>query len=99
MNEAHGVGSSIQIAKNNHAVLASQALSKLCGVSEDGVPTPYNDLAASALKGLLTPKLANMLTNQEPRDLLTNLNANLETPEVNFHSPLTFFAHLILLNL
>ncbi|KAG6495013.1 hypothetical protein ZIOFF_042803 [Zingiber officinale] len=86
LNEAHGVGSSIQIAKNIHAVLASQALSKLCGVSEDGVPTPCNDLAANALKGLLTPKLANMLKSQEPRDLLLNLNANLETPEIIWNS-------------
>lgn len=82
MNEAHGVGASIQIAKNSHAVLASQALSKLCGVSEDGVSIPYNCSAASALKALLTPKLANMLKTQEPRELLTNLNANLESPEV-----------------
>ncbi|RRT81028.1 hypothetical protein B296_00008213 [Ensete ventricosum] len=61
LNEAHGVGASVQIAKNIHAVLATQALSKLCGVCEDGVSTPYNHPAASALRALLTPKLANML--------------------------------------
>ncbi|XP_074576518.1 dnaJ homolog subfamily C GRV2-like [Curcuma longa] len=86
LNEAHGVGASIQIAKNNHAVLASQALSKLCGVSEDGVSIPYNHSGASALKALLTPKLANMLKTQEPRELLTNLNANLESPEIIWNS-------------
>lgn len=83
LNEAHGVGASVQIAKNIHAVLATQALSKLCGVCEDGVSIPYNQLAASALRALLTPKLANMLKSRASKDLLSNLNANLETPEVN----------------
>ncbi|RZR95698.1 hypothetical protein BHM03_00024570 [Ensete ventricosum] len=83
LNEAHGVGASVQIAKNIHAVLATQALSKLCGVCEDGVSTPYNHPAASALRALLTPKLANMLKCRASKDLLSNLNANLETPEVN----------------
>lgn len=84
MNEAHGVGASVQIAKNMHAVHSTRALSRVCGLSEDGFSTPYNHSAASALRSLLTPKLANMLKNQVPKDLLTNLNANLESPEVNF---------------
>ncbi|WOL19523.1 hypothetical protein Cni_G28321 [Canna indica] len=77
LNEAHGVGASVQIAKNLHAVLATQALSKLFGVCES---------AASALRALLTPKLANMLKNQASKDLLTNLNANLESPEIIWNS-------------
>ncbi|CAL9076451.1 unnamed protein product [Musa textilis] len=86
LSEAHGVGASVQIAKNIHAVLATQALSKLCGVCEDGVSTPYNHLAASALRALLTPKLANMLKSRVSKDLLSNLNANLETPEIIWNS-------------
>ncbi|XP_008800082.2 dnaJ homolog subfamily C GRV2 [Phoenix dactylifera] len=86
VNEAHGVGASVQIAKNMHAVHATQALSRVCGRCDDGFSTPYNDSAASALRALLTPKLANMLTNQVPKDLLTNLNANLESPEIIWNS-------------
>lgn len=81
-NEAHGVGASVQIAKNLHAVRATQALSRLCGTSKDGISTPCNETAAIALRSLLTPKLVDLLKNQPPKDLLSNLNANLESPEV-----------------
>ncbi|MQM03981.1 hypothetical protein Taro_036766 [Colocasia esculenta] len=86
VTEAHGVGASVQIAKNLHAVHASQALSRISGLCGDGVSTPYNQTAANALRALLTPKLANMLKNQLSRDLLTNLNTNLETPEIIWNS-------------
>lgn len=82
MMEAHGVGASVQLAKNLHAVRASQALSRLSGLCSDEASTPYNHLAANALRALLTPKLANMLKNQLPKDLLLNLTTNLESPEV-----------------
>jgi len=85
--ESHGVGASVQIAKNMHAVRASEALSRLSGLYGDGSLIPYNQAAAVALKVLLTPKLSSMLKDQMPKDLLSKLNANLESPEVNF-SPL-----------
>ncbi|PKA53250.1 DnaJ like subfamily C GRV2 [Apostasia shenzhenica] len=84
--ETHGVGASVQIAKNLHAVRAAQALSRLCGFSGDGMLTPFNESAANALRALLTPKLASMLKAQEPKDLLSNLNANLESPEIIWNS-------------
>ncbi|XP_057968700.1 dnaJ homolog subfamily C GRV2 isoform X2 [Malania oleifera] len=86
MTEAHGVGASVQIAKNLHALHASQALSKLSGLCTDGISTPYNKDAADVLRALLTPKLANMLKDQMPKDLLSKLNANLELPEIIWNS-------------
>lgn len=83
MTESHGVGASVQIAKNLHAIRASQALSRLSGSCTDENSTPYNQEGADALRALLTPKLASMLKDQVPRDLLSRLNTNLETPEVN----------------
>ncbi|XP_048227952.1 dnaJ homolog subfamily C GRV2 isoform X2 [Ricinus communis] len=84
--ESHGVGSSVQIAKNMHAVRASQALSRLSGLCTDGSSTPYNAAAADALRALLTPKLASMLKDQFPKDLLSKLNTNLESPEIIWNS-------------
>ncbi|KAJ9183389.1 hypothetical protein P3X46_007251 [Hevea brasiliensis] len=84
--ESHGVGSSVQIAKNMHAVRASQALSRLSGLCIDGSSTPYNAAAADALRALLTPKLASMLKDQLPKDLLSKLNTNLESPEIIWNS-------------
>lgn len=83
MAEAHGVGISVQAAKNLHAMRASQAFSRLSGMSVDDNPTPYNQDAADALKALLTPKLASMLKDLSPKELLSKMNSNLETPEVN----------------
>lgn len=80
--ESPGVGVSVQIAKNLHAVLAAQALSRLSGLSTDGNSTPYNQDAAEALRALLTPKLASLLKDYIPKDLLSRLNTNLESPEV-----------------
>lgn len=86
VTESHGVGASVQIAKNLHAVRASQALSRLSGLCADDNSTPYNLGAADALRALLTPKLASMLKDQLPRDLLSRLNANLESPEIIWNS-------------
>lgn len=83
--ESHGVGVSIQIAKNEHAVQASQALSRLSGLCADEGLTPYNATAADVLRALLTPKLASLLKDESAKDLLTKLNTNLETPEVNVY--------------
>ncbi|XP_027333442.1 dnaJ homolog subfamily C GRV2 isoform X1 [Abrus precatorius] len=84
--ESHGVGASVQIAKNTHAIKASQALSRLSGLCSDGSSIPYNQAAADALRVLLTPKLSSMLKDQMPKDLLSKLNANLESPEVIWNS-------------
>ncbi|KAK8945096.1 hypothetical protein KSP39_PZI008112 [Platanthera zijinensis] len=85
-SETHGVGASVQIAKNLHAVRAVQALSRLCGFGGDGVSIPCNQLAENAVRALLTPKLASMLKAPEPKDLLSNLNSNLESPEIIWNS-------------
>lgn len=82
ITEAHGVGASVQTAKNMHAMLSSQALSRLSGMVSGENPTPYNQAAADALIAMLTPKLASMLKDQVSKDLLSKLNSNLETPEV-----------------
>ncbi|KAL8189648.1 hypothetical protein R6Q57_029214 [Mikania cordata] len=83
--EAHGVGVSVQTAKNLHAVRAANALSKLSGMANES-STPYNQDAADALKALLTPKLASMLKDELPKDLLIKLNSNLELPEIIWNS-------------
>uniref|UniRef100_A0A452YQD7 J domain-containing protein n=1 Tax=Aegilops tauschii subsp. strangulata TaxID=200361 RepID=A0A452YQD7_AEGTS len=85
-NESHGVGARVQIAKNLHAVHAAQALSKLCGLGGDGISSPSNLPAFNTLRALLTPKLADMLRNRPPKDLLSNLNSNLESPEIIWNS-------------
>ncbi|GJM91558.1 hypothetical protein PR202_ga07940 [Eleusine coracana subsp. coracana] len=85
-SETHGVGARVQIAKNIHAVRATYALSRLCGFSCEGMPSPSNQAAYNALKALLTPKLANMLRNHPPKELLSNLNSNLESPEIIWNS-------------
>ncbi|OMO57986.1 hypothetical protein COLO4_34941 [Corchorus olitorius] len=84
--ESHGVGASVQIAKNMHAVRASQALSRLSGLCGDENSTPYNAPLVNALRALLTPKLASMLRDQMPKDLLSKLNTNLESPEIIWNS-------------
>lgn len=83
--DARGVGTSVQIAKNLHAVQASYALSRLSGLGSSKNPTPYNQAAADALRALLTPKLGSMLKDKLSKDLLSTLNSNLESPEVNLH--------------
>ncbi|CAN8246994.1 unnamed protein product [Cochlearia groenlandica] len=84
--ESHGVGVSIQIAKNEHALQASQALSRLSGLCADESLSPYNAAAANVLKALLTPKLASLLKDEIAKDLLSKLNTNLETPEIIWNS-------------
>ncbi|XVF88478.1 hypothetical protein PTKIN_Ptkin19aG0054400 [Pterospermum kingtungense] len=84
--ESHGVGASVQIAKNMHAVRASQALSRLSGLCSDENSTPYNEPVVNALRALLTPKLASMLRDQISKDLLSKLNTNLESPEIIWNS-------------
>ncbi|KAL3839856.1 hypothetical protein ACJIZ3_024447 [Penstemon smallii] len=84
--DTHGVGISVQIAKNLHAVQASHALSRLSGLCTSDTPTPYNEAAADALKALLTPKLASMLKDKLSKDLLSTLNSNLESPEIIWNS-------------
>ncbi|XP_059649663.1 dnaJ homolog subfamily C GRV2-like isoform X1 [Cornus florida] len=86
MTEAHGVGASVQIAKNLHATLASQALTRLSGLGIDENSTPFHQDAAGTLRALLTPKLASMLKDPIPKDLLSRLNTNLETPEIMWNS-------------
>ncbi|CAN6311778.1 unnamed protein product [Urochloa humidicola] len=85
-SEAHGVGARVQIAKNLHAVRAIEALSRLCGLSSDDIACPPNKPSYNALKALLTPKLADMLRNHPPKELLSNLNSNLESPEIIWNS-------------
>ncbi|KAI4344059.1 hypothetical protein L6164_011333 [Bauhinia variegata] len=84
--ESHGVGASVQIAKNTHAMRASLALSRLSGLCSDESSIPYNLAAAGALRALLTPKLSSMLKDQSPKDLLSKLNTNLESPEIIWNS-------------
>lgn len=94
VTEAHGVGVSVQAAKNIHAIRASQAFARLTGMAADDSRTPYNQAASDSLRALLTPKLASMLKDQSPKDLLSKLNSNLESPEVNIFSTIasrTFF--------
>ncbi|XP_075509784.1 dnaJ homolog subfamily C GRV2-like isoform X2 [Primulina tabacum] len=84
--DAPGVGTSVQIAKNSHAVQACYALSRLSGLETSETPAPYNQAASDALRALLTPKLSSMLKDKSPKDLLATLNSNLESPEIIWNS-------------
>ncbi|KAI8565559.1 hypothetical protein RHMOL_Rhmol03G0269700 [Rhododendron molle] len=86
VTEAHGVGASVQVGKNVHAIRAFQALSRISGWGRDESSTPYNQAAADALRALLTPKLASMLRDSLPKELLSKLNTNLESPEIIWNS-------------
>ncbi|MBA0810306.1 hypothetical protein Gohar_002310, partial [Gossypium harknessii] len=69
-----------------HAVRAAQALSRLSGLCCDENGTPYNESVVNVLRALLTPKLASMLRDEVPKDLLSKLNTNLESPEIIWNS-------------
>ncbi|KAJ7528593.1 hypothetical protein O6H91_15G009400 [Diphasiastrum complanatum] len=81
-----GIGNSVQIAKNMHAMLAVRALARLAGLLDGVLSSPYNGTAAIALKALLTPKLAAMLSDKSPKELLRKLNSNIESPEIIWSS-------------
>jgi DnaJ family protein C protein 13 len=80
------IGNSIQTAKNMHAMLAVRALARLAGLLDDELHTPPNEIAAKALRAMLTPKLAAMFSHESPRDLLRNLNSNVESPQIIWNS-------------
>ncbi|KFK32462.1 hypothetical protein AALP_AA6G244900 [Arabis alpina] len=84
--ESHGVGVSIQVAKNEHALQALQALSRLSGLCAEESLSPYNAAAAGVLRALLTPMLASLLKDETAKDLLSKLNTNSETPEIIWNS-------------
>ncbi|MCD7453567.1 DnaJ sub C grv2 [Datura stramonium] len=65
-----------------HAIRSAQALARLSGLGADENQTPYNVVAADALRALLTPKLASMLKDKSLKDMLSKLNSNLEIPEI-----------------
>lgn len=69
-----------------HAILAVRALARLSGLLDGDLSSPPNDIAAHTLREMLTPKLAAMLSNESPRDLLRNLNSNVESPQVCWFS-------------
>ncbi|XP_024523013.1 dnaJ homolog subfamily C GRV2 isoform X1 [Selaginella moellendorffii] len=84
--EPHAVGNSVQAAKNTHAVLAAKALSRIWGILDDKLSSPHNPTAATVLRSLLTPKLASLLREESPKELLLKLNSNLESPEIIWNS-------------
>ena len=62
---------------NFQAFLATRAIGMLCGVMNiDDLSTPNNGILCSAMKKLLTPPLAKMLSNSQSGDLLQTLNLN-----------------------
>eukprot|EP00850_Spirogloea_muscicola_P013506 SM000092S24474 [mRNA] locus=s92:75259:82133:- [translate_table: standard] len=78
------VGNSIQAARNVHAELAVCALARLSGRLDEHGPfkSTFHPTLSSALRALLTPTLADMLSASAPQKVLQNLTANIETPEV-----------------
>ncbi|KAL9274125.1 DnaJ homolog subfamily C GRV2-like protein, partial [Drosera capensis] len=86
VTETHGVGASVQTARNGHAVRASQALSRISGICAEEIQIPLNKGAFDAVQALLTPKLASMLKDEVPKELLSKLNSNLESPEIIWNS-------------
>eukprot|EP00850_Spirogloea_muscicola_P020512 SM000218S06608 [mRNA] locus=s218:193476:202559:- [translate_table: standard] len=83
-NASRLVGNSIQAARNVHAELAVCALARLSGrLDEHGpVKSTFHPTLSLALRALLTPTLADMLSASVPQKLLQKLTANIETPEV-----------------
>lgn len=67
-------------------MLAARALGRLAGVVGGRLATPPCTAARQALAALLTPSLAARLTEQDPQELLQQLNGSVCTPQVS-HAP------------
>lgn len=66
---------------NNNAKIGVKALAMLSGFRTKGpTATPENPTIKGALRGLMTPFLANMLADEDPVPLLKLFNANTENP-------------------
>ena len=63
-------------------MLGARALGRLAGVVGGRLGTPPCMLARQALAALLTPSLAARLADQDPRELLQQLNGSVCTPQV-----------------
>ena len=74
----------MQAARNYHAMLAARALGRVAGVLGGRLATPACTAARQALAALLTPSLAGRLTEQDPKDLLQQLNGSVCTPQACF---------------
>lgn len=72
----------MQAARNYHAMLAARTLGRLAGVLGGRLATPACTAARQALAALLTPSLAGLLTEQDPKSLLQQLNGSVCTPQV-----------------
>ncbi len=68
-----------QSACNMHAIVACNVLGRLSGVMFDDLQSPANTYVQSALARLLTAPLAKYLRNRRPWELLSALNANVES--------------------
>lgn len=73
----------MQAVRNYHAMLAARALARLAGVLGGRLATPACTAARQALAALLTPSLAGRLTEQDPKELLQQLNGSVCTPQVH----------------
>ena len=73
----------MQAARNYHAMLAARALARLGGVLGGRLATPACTATRQALAALLTPSLAGRLTEQDPKELLQQLNGSICTPQVH----------------
>ena len=72
----------MQAARNYHAMLAARALSRVAGVLGGRLATPACTAARQGLAALLTPSLAGRLTEEDPKELLQQLNGSVCTPQV-----------------
>ncbi|GMH45130.1 hypothetical protein BSKO_13087 [Bryopsis sp. KO-2023] len=72
----------MQIRRNYHGMLAVHVLGRLAGILKGWSSTPAHAVASGAIKAIMTNSLFSRFTDQDPRELLSILNDNVETPQV-----------------
>jgi len=67
---------------NYYGGMATRALGMLCGVMKDDFSSPYNEALFDAVKHVLTPPIARMLSSNDSEETLRTLNLNVESPMI-----------------
>lgn len=67
---------------NYYGGISARALGMLCGVMKDDFSSPSNEALFDAMKHVLTPPVARMLSSNDSEETLRTLNLNVESPMI-----------------
>jgi len=67
---------------NYYGGMAARALGMLCGIMKGDYASPSNEPLFDAMKHVLTPPIARMLSSDNSAETLRTLNLNVETPMI-----------------